>query len=70
MERVIVSRLEPNLCLDGLDIRPFTIGDAELGRSLGVNFDKRLADFVAQARDVAVLLIDELNQRNDVKTSG
>ena len=45
----------------GLDVHPFAIANAERCGRLGVNFDKRFADLIAQARDVTVLLVDELN---------
>ena len=61
MQRVVVGRPKPDLPGRGLDIYPFAIANAEPCRCLWVDFDKGLLNFIAQTRNVAVLLVDKLN---------
>ena len=61
VEEVAVFGFEPYPPGIGFDIDPIAIADFEIGRGLGVNLNQRLANLLAQPRNVAVLFADKLN---------
>jgi len=62
MKRIVVFCLQPDLAGDCFDIDPFAIEHAQADCRFRMNLDKGLWYFIAKARNVAVLLIHELQQ--------
>jgi len=60
MERVVEFRPRLYFAYDRLQIDPFPIDDIELGCAAWMNFNKGLSYRATQARDVTMLLINEL----------